>query len=643
MLVTLTAVTKIIEEMMDNRFRKLLEEQQVIVIDGAMGTMLFEHGMFINRCFDQTNLTNPELVAEIHREYVSAGAMIIETNTFGANRYKLASFDLVSQLAKINRRGAEIAREAAGETVVVAGSIGPLGVRVEPWGPTSLGEAKAAFAEQIKALVEGGVDVISFETFTDLAEIQQALAAIKQVCDDTGRDIPVIASMTVDNAGNSLYGTEPEIFGPKLEAWGADVVGVNCSVGPKAMLETLEKLLEVTQVPLSVMPNAGLPTEVEGRTIYITSPDYMANYARRFAQVGAKLIGGCCGTTPDHVRAVASSLRQISGEQRSLSVRRSVAPKSIPPTAMPIPLEKRSKLAKKISTGEFVASVELAPPHGWNLRRIVKSAKRIQEAGFDAVNIPDGPRAMARMGPLAMAMVIEQQVSIETVMHYACRDRNLVGMQSDLLGAYAIGLRNLLAITGDPPIMGDYPQATAVFDVDAIGLTNMITRLNQGLDLGARSIGKPTGFLVMVGLNPTAINPDKEVERFHWKVDAGAHAAITQPVFDADQLLSFLDTLGNDENIPILAGIWPMQSLRNAEFLANEVPGVSVPKQLLERMAAARERDEERLEGEQIAFEILEKVYPRISGIQVAAPFGRVGSAIRILEVARQLEKNKGS
>jgi methionine synthase / methylenetetrahydrofolate reductase(NADPH) len=623
---------------MDNRFRRLLDAGGVIVLDGAMGTMLFDRGVFINRCFDGANLSDPQLVGEIHERYVAAGADLIETNTFGANRFKLASFDLGDRVAEINRRGAEIAREAAGGDRAVGGSVGPLGVRIEPWGPTSLEEAGEAFTEQIAALWDGGVDCIVLETFTDLAEIQQALAAARRFREERDTDLPVIALMTVDTAGNSLYGTEPERFGPKLEAWGADVVGVNCSVGPKAMLETLERLLAVTEAPLCVMPNAGLPTEVEGRTIYVTSPDYMASYARRFAQLGARLVGGCCGTTPEHVRAMATSIRQFSGEGRSLATRKSVQRASAPPAAEPIPLAERSRLAAKLVAGDLATSIELTPPHGWNLARIVKSARKVRGAGFDAVNIPDGPRAMARMGPLAMASVIEREVGLETIMHYACRDRNLVGMQSDLLGAYAVGLRNLLAITGDPPILGDYPQATAVFDVDAIGLTNMISRLNQGLDLGGRSIGEPTGFLVFVGLNPAAINPDKEIERLRWKVDAGAHAAITQPVFDPEQLLSFLDRAQLPEGFPVLAGIWPMQSLRNAEFLANEVPGVSIPAALLERMAEAHRAEAEQAAGEAIAVEVLRAVFDRIAGIQVAAPFGRISSAIRVLEAARVLD-----
>lgn len=627
---------------MVNRFSQVLSRGDLIVFDGAMGTLLFEHGIFINRCFDELNLTNPELIRTIHTQYVSNGAMVIETNTFGANRFKLSAFGLEESVGQINRLGADLAMEAAGEGVCVAGSVGPLGVRIEPWGPTSLAEARGAFREQVDALVLGGVDAIILETFTDLAEIGQALQAVNDARSEGGLSLPVIASMTVDRTGNSLYGTEPEIFGPKLESWGADIIGLNCSVGPRSMLDTLERLRVVTSKPLSVMPNAGQPTEVEGRTLYLCSPDYMANYARRFVDIGARIVGGCCGTTPDHIRAIATSLRQLSGEKRSFAVSTPQAAASVSESApkSPIPLEKRSKVARKIARGEFVASVELAPPQGWNLNRILKNGRAVKEAGFDAINIPDGPRATARMGPLAMATVLERVVKLETVMHYACRDRNLVGMQSDLLGAYALGLRNLLVITGDPPIMGDYPQATAVFDVDAIGLTNMVTRLNRGLDLGGRSIGKPTGFLVFVGLNPTAINPEKERARFHWKVDAGAEAAITQPVFDADQLLRFLDDLNSREAIPILAGIWPLQSVRNAEFLANEVPGVSIPQEVLRRMAAAKDRDEERQEGEKIAIEIFEKVHHRVAGIQIAAPFGRIDSAIRVLESALQVKNS---
>jgi homocysteine S-methyltransferase len=403
------------------------------------------------------------------------------------------------------------------------------------------------------------------------------------------------------------------------------------------MLETLERLCGAVSKPLLVMPNAGLPTMVEGRMIYLCSPDYMAKFARRFVQVGARLVGGCCGTTPEHIHAMAVALRQVASEQRSIAATKAVAQKEGVKPKPPVPLAERSALSAKIARSVFVTSVELTPPKGWSLNRVVKNSRFLKEAGFDVINIPDGPRASARMGPLAMAAIIEREVGIETVVHYACRDRNLVGMQSDLLGAYALGLCNILIITGDPPIMGDYPQATAVFDVDAIGLTHMVEQLNRGLDLGGQSIGKPTGFFNFVALNPTAINPEKELSRFRLKVEAGAKGAITQPVFDPEQLLEFIEKFEDDINIPILAGIWPLQNLRNAEFLANEVPGVRIPERLLDRMAKAKKHDREQEEGLAIAIEILEKVYSRVQGIQVAAPFGRITSAIGVLEAATDI------
>ena len=619
---------------MGNRFNNILQKQTPIVFDGAMGTMLFEHGVFINHCFDQLNLVKGELNSDIHRQYVEAGAMVIETNTFGANRVRLANFDLADQTAQINRTGVELAKNAAGDQVAVAGSVGPLGVRVEPHGTTSRGQAREAFAEQMKVLLEEGVDLVVLETFSDLNEIRQAMAAFDEVCAAAGRSVPLIASMAVDEEGNALSGTDPETFGPKLAEWGADMIGINCGVGPKPMLDTVERLSKVVSQALLVMPNAGLPTTVEGRTIYLCSPDYMAKFARRFVQMGARMVGGCCGTTPEHIRAMAVAMRQVASEQRSIATAQTAVNAETAKPKPAIPLAERSALAAKLDRSQFVASVELTPPKGWSLGRILKNSRHLQEAGFDAINIPDGPRASARMGPLAMAAIIEREVGMETIVHYACRDRNLVGMQSDLLGAYALGLRNILIITGDPPILGDYPQATAVFDVDAIGLTHMVEQLNIGLDLGGQSIGKPTGFLNFVALNPTALNPDKELSRFHLKGASGAQGAITQPVFDAEQLIEFIERFEKDIRIPILAGIWPLQSLRNAEFLAHEVPGVRVPEVLLERMMGAKEANRELEEGQAIAVEMMGKVYGKVQGIQVAAPFGRIKSAIGVLEAA---------
>ena len=625
---------------MANRFREKLEQGETIVFDGGMGTTLFDHGIFINRCYDQVNLLDPELIKKIHKSFIDAGAMVIETNTFGANRFKLASFDLASQVKEINLAGARLAKEMAGDDVLVAGSVGPLGVHLEPlFGTIDGNAAKEAFKEQISALVAGGVDLILMETFSELDQMQFALDAIKELRNELSIDIPAVCSFTLNQEGNSVYGAAAEDFAVALQKGGADMIGINCSTGPKPMLDAMERIRKVTSLPLIAMPNAGLPTEVEGRKIYVCSPDYMANYARRFVQVGACGVGGCCGTTPDHIKAISSSVRQITGEQRSFTESKTVVDNSN--KALPeIPFAIWSKLAKKLMDGQFVATVELAPPQGWDLGKILVSAKAAKDAGFDAVNIPDGPRASARMGPLAMAVVIERDENIETIMHYACRDRNLVGMQADLLGSYALGLRNILVITGDPPIMGDYPNATAVFDVDAIGLTKMISRLNTALDLGGRSIKQPTGFVPLVGLNPTAINQQKELDRFIHKVKAGAKAVITQPVFDARQLIEFLDKIPNDCRIPVLAGIWPLQSLRNAEFLANEMPGVSMPKDVLKRMHNAHKNGNEREEGRQVAIDILKEVLPHVQGIQVAAPFGRLKSAIAVLNSAKEALKS---
>ena len=608
-------------------FRKRLTEGTV-VFDGAMGTTLFSRGVFINQCFDALNLGNPGQIKEVHAEYIRAGAHVIETNSYGANRYKLGHHNLEGRVAEINQAAAAIAREVAGDSIYVAGSIGPLGIRIEPWGPASLDEVRTAFREQAAGLLAGGVDLIVLETFGDLREIEQALAGVREAMAAAGVDLPVMAQMTIQQDGNSLYGTEPEVFTAKLDSWGADVIGINCSVGPKGMLECLQRMRPITARPLSVQPNAGTPTIVEGRTLYLCSPDYMANYARRFIEVGAQVVGGCCGTTWEHIKAIAASVRMLEGGVVHIVASEPKAPTG--ETPQPIPRAAKSRLAARLAKGEFVSSCELTPPRGWSLEGILSRAGKIKEAGFDCINIPDGPKASAKVGALAMAVGIEREVGIETVMHYVCRDRNLLGMQADLLGAYALGLRNILVITGDPPILGDYPHATAVFDVDSIGLVNVVRHLNSGYDIGNRAIGEPTGWHIGVGVNPTALNEERELNRLFWKVDAGAEFAITQPVFDAEQLLRFLDKIQPRFDLPILAGIWPLQSLRNAEFLANEVPGVSVPDAVLKRMAEARDPEAERQVGEAIAIEVLDRVRNRVQGVQVAAPFNRHQSAINV-------------
>jgi methionine synthase / methylenetetrahydrofolate reductase(NADPH) len=607
--------------------RELIDDGRVHVVDGAMGTMLYGRGMFLNICYDELNLKQPDLVRDIHREYVRAGAELIETNTFGANPIKLASCGLAGETERINTAAAILAREAAGSEAAVAGAVGPLGIRIEPFGEMSVGEARDAFSRQITGLLAGGVSGFVLETFSDVAELSAAIQAIRGLC-----DLPIIAQMTVGTDGKTHYGTDPVAFGPELQGMGADVIGVNCSVGPHGVLEAIEKLARVTSVPLSAQPNAGLPREVADRKIYMASPEYMASYARRMVEAGARFVGGCCGTSPEHIKAIGGFVQSVSPRHAH-----PVIAVALPPAAVePVPLAKRSRLGAKLAAGKFVTTVEIVPPKGVDPTPMFDQVRLLKEAGVDAVNVPDGPRAQSRMGALLSAVMIEREVGLEAVVHYACRDRNLLGMLSDLLGASAAGVHNLLIITGDPPKMGPYPEATAVFDIDSIGLTNLVSRLNRGLDPGGNPLGAPTRFVVGVGVNPAAPDLDRELRRFAWKVEAGAEFATTQPVFDLDQLDSFLERV-EAFRIPIIAGIWPLVSLRNAEFLANEVPGVSVPAYVLDRMrrASARGKEEALAEGVRISQEMLTAVAERVQGVQVAAPLGRVPVALEVLEATR--------
>jgi len=599
----------------------------VLVFDGAMGTCLYQRGVHLGKCYDALNLEDPEMVGQVHADYVRAGAQALQTNTFGANAFKLARHHLAERMSEINRRGAEIAREAAGEKLMVAGSIGPVGVKLEPWGPTSHEQARAAFAEQAAALAEGGADLYVLETFSDPGELRDAIAGARE----GGPGLPILAQMTVAPDGSTLYGTPIEEILPRIEEAGPDALGLNCSIGPQLMLEALERILEVLELPVSVQPNAGFPKRLDERYFYLSSPDYFARYGRRFVEAGARIVGGCCGTTPDHIRALSRALRVTRVQNRRIDARTS-SPKRARRTVAKVPMSEKSRLGAKIAAGEPVACVELLSPRGWGLEKILAMTAELEAAGFDAVNIPDGPRATARMSPLATAVRIQQESGrMETVLHYVCRDRNLLGMQADLLGAYALGLRNLLLITGDPLVKGDYPEATPVFDVDSVGLTNLVSRLNAGCDIGDREIDRPTGFLIGVGANPTAVSFERELERFYWKVDAGAEFAMTQPVFDPEALDRFLDAV-EDFAIPVLAGIWPLQSLRNAEFLHNEVPGISIPPSIMERMRSAAGRaEEERETGLRIALEMARAVLPRVGGIQVSAPFNRSEVAKRLL------------
>ncbi len=599
-------------------------QDRVIVADGAMGTMLYAKGIFINRCFDELNLSSPDLVKEIHAAYVRAGAEVIETNTFGANALRLARQGFAEKLREINQAGVKLARAAGNPETLVAGAVGPLGVQLEPLGKLAREEAREYFRQQMEALADAGVDLILLETFGHLPEVQQALLAAKAL------GLPVVAQMTVDDDGRTLDGTGAAECAVQLQAWGAEVIGLNCSVGPVAMLDALEKISRVTSRPLSAQPNAGLPRNVEGRNLYMVSPEYMADYARQFIACGAKLVGGCCGTTPEHIQWIRNYVRSTAPGQKRRAV--AAAPAEAAQALAPLPLRERSRLARGLSDGEFVTLIEILPPRGSAAGKEIESARLFHQHQVSAINIPDGPRASARMSNQALALMLQQQVGVEAVLHYCCRDRNVISMQSDLLGAYALGVRNLILITGDPPKLGNYPDATAVFDVDAIGLTQLVSNLNRGLDLGGNAIGGQTGFLIGVGANPGNPNFEEELRRFRLKVEAGAEYAVTQPVFETAVLERFLDAIG-DLHIPVIAGIWPLASARQAEFMSQELH-VAVPETVQERLRAAASVEAARQIGLEEAQAMIRALRPRIQGVQISV-LGRNQAGLELLHTAQ--------
>jgi homocysteine S-methyltransferase len=608
--------------------------ERVLVCDGAMGTMLYSRGVFINKSFDAMNLTQPDLVEDVHREYVRAGADVLETNTFGANRIKLGSFGLADKLKDINIAGVRIARRAAGDRAYVAGAIGPLGIRIEPWGKTGVDDARDYFREQAEALVEGGVDLFILETFRDLNEIGAAIDAVRSLS-----DLPIVAQMTTEEDGNTQDGTPPEQFAPELEKRGATIIGVNCAVGPAPMLETIERMEAVTRLSLSAQPNAGKPRDVEGRNIYLCSPEYMASYARRFILHNVRLVGGCCGTTPEHIKQIKAAVRagaaqHAEGAAAAAATDKARTARGASIAAPPIRREQKSRLANELARGRFVIGVELLPPRGFEAEPAIQRARELRRYGVDVVNIPDGQRAGARLSALSLAVLIEQQASIEPLLHYSCRDRNLLGIQSDLLGAHAMGIRNLLLITGDPGRVGDYPDATAVFDVDSIGLTNVVARLNHGSDMGGQPIGAPTGFHIGVSANPAASNLDEELRRFDYKVEAGAEFVVTRPVFDLVAFERFLRRIEH-ARLPVIAGIFPFESARNAEFMANEVPGIRVPDALMERMRRADGQTAAAAEGIQIAREISGGLRKMVQGVQVSTQSGNIEAALAVIDGLR--------
>jgi homocysteine S-methyltransferase len=598
-----------------------------------MGTALYGRGVFLNKCFDELNLTQPELVRSVHEEYLQAGAEIIETNTFGANSFRLQRFGLQDQTRAINQAGARLAREAVAQladkqagSAFVAGSVGPLGIHLEPLGKTALEEARAAFAEQIEGLIAGGpgvgVDLLAIETMMAINETEQAIYAAKQVAPD----IPLLAMVTVDEEADCLDGTPADVAAARLASAGADGIGVNCSTGPATVLTAIERMRAVTDLPLVAMPNAGMPRNVDGRNIYLCSPEYMASFARKFVRAGVQFIGGCCGTTPNHIRAMKSAIRAMDAQQTATP---RAARTPIVTETPPAPLAERSKIGSLVASGQFITLVEIVPPRGIDCSKEIAGARMLATTGIHAINIPDSPRASARMSAQSLCLQIQQQTGIETVLHYTCRDRNLLSIQSDLLGASSLGLRNILCLTGDPPKLGNYPDATAVFDVDAIGLVNVVNRLNHGLDIGGNPIGASTGFTLGVAANPGVPDIDNEIRRFAYKVEAGAEYAITQPVFDLRLLEVFLQRI-ESFRIPVIAGIWPLTSLRNAEFMKNDLR-VSMPDEIMARMASAATPEAARAEGIRIAQEMLTAAQPMVQGVQVSAPFGRYALAIEIV------------
>jgi methionine synthase I (cobalamin-dependent)/5,10-methylenetetrahydrofolate reductase len=607
-----------------------------VLCDGAMGTMLYTGGVFINRSYDELNVTQPETVRAVHEQYLQAGAEIIETNTFGANRFRLERYGLRDKVGEFNRAGAAIARqcveairEKQGTEAFVAGAVGSLGLRLEPLGKTSLDEARAAFAEQIVALTEGGVDLLILETMMSIDEAEQAVLAAREVAPQ----LKVVVLFTVDEEANCLDGTSPEFAAQRMTAIGADAVGCNCSMGPATVLTVVERMRAATSLPIVAMPNAGMPRNIEGRNIYLTSPEYMGSFARKFVRAGASWVGGCCGTTPTHTRAMRSALRamvaQDAGETAVANAPATVSTSARELSVEPLPLSERSRVGERIANGEFVTMVEIVPPKGFDCSKELAGAALLADRGVHAINVPDSPRASARMSAQSLCVQIQQKIGIETILHYTCRDRNVLSIQSDLLGAASIGLKNILCLTGDPPKMGNYPDATAVFDVDAIGLVNIVHGLNQGLDIGRNAIGGSAGFTISVAANPGVPDIEHEVRRFAYKVEAGAEFCITQPVFDLKLLEDFLRRI-EGFRIPVVAGIWPLTSLRNAEFMKNDLR-VSMPDEILARMAGAVDKEAALAEGVAIAREMLASVRGAVQGVQVSAPFGKYAVATEVL------------
>jgi len=605
-----------------NKFQDALREG-VLVFDGAMGTELYRHHVFTNRCYDELSLSDPKLIRQIHSEYCQAGADVLTSNTFGANRIALGRFGLADRLTEICRAGVNLAREVADATsrdVFVAGSIGPL-----PSAPQHADPWEAMIVEQVQALAEAGADFILFETLPNREGLERCALAMAQM-----PDVPFVLSFAVTEDQETVAGESLErMLAPLPPGLATPVAwGLNCGTGPAGLLGSLERAVQLTELPMVVQPNAGVPKEVDNRKIYLCSPEYLTTYAGRFVALGARAIGGCCGTTPDHIREICLAVKPLSKARVTPIIQEAAEQVE---QQQPTPMAERSRFAWRLAHGQWVTSVELVPPRGYNLSGTIEKSRTLYRHGVDAINIPDGPRASSRISPLITAQRIQREAGIEAVLHFCTRDRNLIGMQADLLACAACGVRNILFVTGDPPKLGKYPQATGVFDTDSIGMVAVQQRLNTGIDLGGQAIDPKTHALLGVGLDPTAVDRQRELDRFRQKVEAGAEFAITQPVFDPEALLRFLDEVAQYD-IPIIAGIWPLASYGNAQFMQNEVPGVEIPDSVMARMEAAGSREEQLRAGVAIACEAVRQVSDRIAGIQVSAPFGKIETALAVIE-----------
>jgi len=606
-------------------------KERPLLSDGAMGTEIYRRGVFINRCYDALNLSKAELIRGIHEDYAEAGADILTTNTYGAHRLRLQKYGLEDQLQDVIASGVRLARESAGDRCFVAGSMGPLPMLLKPSGPISGASAREAYREQVAIMLEEGVDLVVLETFRQLTMLEEAVEAVRSV----SSDIPLAASFAFKPQRHYYVGSTPEEVASTVSTWDIDILGTNCVIGPQLMLDVVERLQAVTGKPIMAMPNAGQAEIVEGRSLYLASPEYMGEYARRFFQAGARVVGGCCGTTPEMVRQMRSFLSSAEPSKAKLKV--SVPARAHQVTYKAKPAAERSRWGSRVAS-EFAISVELDAPRGLEADKSIEGARMLASNGIHAINIADGPRATARMSALALALQVKDQVDIDVIVHYCCRDRNLLGMQMDLIGAHSLGIRNLLCVTGDPPKMGNYPDATGVFDLDSVELVRAVHNLNHGTDFGGDAFGQASDFVIGCGCNPGHEPLDKEVEKFRRKLDAGAEFVFSQPLYDPALLDRFLEAIRPFPHIPFLVGILPLASAKNAEFLHNEVPGMQVPAATRARMEKAGSRDAQRQEGIRIAGEALRhaRSYDQVTGAYIFPPFGRYQAVMEVLEEAEK-------